>query len=247
MEQCKYNIPKVNILGVNIAATNMKWLVDFTKDNIKDLKGQYICVSNVHTTVMSYENDDYCKIQNEAILAIPDGGPLATEGKKRGYKDMERTVGQDYMKEMFKKEYKHFFYGSSNNTLEKMLSNLKNEYPNIKIVGMYSPPYKNKVELENKEVIKMINDSNADFVWVGLGAPKQEIWMNLHEDKIKGLMVGVGAAFDYFAGNIKRAPMWMQKSNLEWLYRLMQDPKRLFKRYLSTNIQFIWSAVIRGK
>ena len=93
----------------------------------------------------------------------------------------------------------------------------------------------------------MINEADADFVWVGLGAPKQEKWMAAHENKIKGLMVGVGAGFDYFAGNIQRAPMWMQKMNLEWLYRLLQEPKRLFKKYLISNTKFIWRAVIKGK
>ena len=96
-------------------------------------------------------------------------------------------------------------------------------------------------------MIGRINETEPDFVWVGLGAPKQERWMAVHQGKIDGLMIGVGAGFDYYAENIKRAPEWMQKSNLEWFYRLMQDPKRLFKRYLNTNTKFIWNAMIRGK
>lgn len=245
MEQC--NIPKVNILGVNIAAINMEWLVDFTKKNINKIKHNYICVSNVHTTVMSYENDKYKNVQNSAILAIPDGGPLSSVGRKRGYSDMSRTVGQDYMREMFKENYKHYFYGSTNETLEKMKANLLQEYPNINIVGMYSPPFRKLNKDENESIVKNINKVNPDFVWVGLGAPKQEEWMYDHKESINSLMVGVGAAFDYFAGNINRAPKWMQKCNLEWLYRLLQDPKRLFKRYFVTNTKFIWNAVIRGK
>ena len=104
---------------------------------------------------------------------------------------------------------------------------------------MYSPPYRTLTEEEDNEIIKNINNTEADIVWVGLGAPKQEIWMNNHKNKIKGLMIGVGAGFDYHAGNIKRAPKWMQKCSLEWLYRLLQDPKRLFKRYFRTNTKFI--------
>ena len=100
---------------------------------------------------------------------------------------------------------------------------------------------------EDLAVIKMINDAKPDFVWIGLGAPKQENWMAAHQGKIDGLMIGVGAGFDYFAGNIERAPEWMQKWNLEWLYRLMQDPKRLFQRYWHTNTRFIWHAYIGGK
>ena len=102
-------------------------------------------------------------------------------------------------------------------------------------------------EEEDKAAIDRINEAKPDFVWIGLGAPKQEKWMAAHQGKIDGLMLGVGAGFDYFAENIKRAPMWMQKSNLEWVYRLMQDPKRLFKRYWSTNTKFIWNAMIRRK
>lgn len=248
MVQCKkYDIPKVNILGVNIAAIDLDWLVDFTKRNIKDFSGQYICVSNVHTTVMAFENKEYSNIQNNALLAIPDGGPLSSVGRKRGFSCMSRTVGQDYMKRLFEDGYRHYFYGSTKETLEKMTSNLKSKYPNIEIVGSYSPAFRELTNKEDEEIVKKINDTNPDFVWVGLGAPKQEIWMYNHQNKIKGLMVGVGAAFDYFAGNIKRAPEWMQKMNLEWFYRLIQDPKRLFKRYLVTNSKFIWHSVIRGK
>lgn len=244
MGQC--NIPKVNILGVNIAAIDMDWLVDFTNSNINELRHNYICVSNVHTTVMSYENEEYKKIQNGAVLAIPDGGPLASVGRKRGYK-ISRVVGQDYMIEMFKGNYKHYFYGSTNETLDKMKEYLIRQYPNINIVGMYSPPFRKLSEEEDIKVINDINETSPDFVWVGLGAPKQEEWMYEHKDTINSLMIGVGAAFDYFADNIKRAPEWMQKCNLEWLYRLLQDPKRLFKRYFITNTKFIWNAVIRGK
>ena len=109
---------------------------------------------------------------------------------------------------------------------------------------MYNPPFRPLTKEEDENIIRMINETNADFVWIGLGAPKQERWMADHKGKIKGLMVGVGAAFDYEAGNIDRAPMWMQKANLEWLYRLLQEPKRLFKRYFYTNTKFIWNAVV---
>ena len=112
---------------------------------------------------------------------------------------------------------------------------------------MYSPPFRPLTEDENRLVVERINESKPDFVWVGLGAPKQERWMADHQGKIYGFMVGVGAGFDYLAGNISRAPAWMQKSNLEWMYRLMQDPKRLFNRYWHTNTRFIWNAYIRGK
>ena len=244
-------IPTCNIMGVNIAAINMPWLIDFTNKYIKELSGEYLCVSNVHTTVMSYDDSLYCAVQNGGIMAIPDGGPLSSVGRKRGFSEMKRTTGPDYMKEILKisaeKGYRHYFYGSTEETLEKLKRILKEEYPGVAVAGMYSPPFRALSAEEAEETVKMINATQADFVWVGLGAPKQEKWMAAHQGKIQGFMVGVGAAFDYEAGNIDRAPAWMQQANLEWLYRLLQEPKRLFKRYFYTNTKFIWNAVIRGK
>ena len=247
----KSAIPTVNILGVNIAAIDMNWLLQFTQENIEKLSGDYICVSNVHTTVMSYEDVEYNAVQNGGILAIPDGGPLSSIGKKRGAANISRTTGPSYMGEVLKQSaghgWKHYFYGSTQETLDKLRGALEREYPSLSVVGMYSPPFRPMTAEEDEQIIAEINAAAPDFLWVGLGAPKQEKWMAAHQGKVKGLMVGVGAAFDYYAGNIQRAPEWMQNANLEWLYRLMQDPKRLFKRYFVTNTKFIWNAVVRGK
>ena len=247
----KEQIPTCNILGVNIAAINMPWLVDFTIKHIKELAGNYMCVSNVHTTVTAYEDLAYRDVQNGGIMAIPDGGPLSSIGRKRGFAEMARTTGPSYMEEIFKISsqygYRHYFYGATEETLAKLKEKLSAAYPGIKIAGMYSPPFRPLTAKEDAEVVQMINAAKAEFLWVGLGAPKQEIWMAAHKDKLHSFMVGVGAGFDYFAGNISRAPEWMQRNNLEWLYRLLQDPKRLFKRYFVTNTKFIWYAMIRDK
>lgn len=247
----KTKIPVCNILGVNISAINMGWLLKYLEENIADLGGDYMCVSNVHTTVTAYDNPEYLKVQNGGIMAIPDGGPLSSVGRKRGYEEMERTTGPSLMKEIFdiseEKGYSHYFYGSTEETLEKLREQLLEKYPNINIAGMYSPPFRALTEEEDAEIVNRINETNADFVWVGLGAPKQEIWMANHQGKVNGLMIGVGAGFDYFAGNIKRAPEWMQKCNLEWLYRLLQDPKRLFVRYFYTNTKFIYNVCVRKR
>lgn len=247
----KIEIPTCNILGVNIAAINMEWLLDYTQKNIKQLSGNYMCVSNVHTTITAYDDPEYMEVQNGGIMAVPDGGPLSTLGRKRGFDNMRRTTGPSYMDEIFKisvqKGYRHFFYGSTEETLNKMKQELTDKYLGIQIIGMYSPPFRELTEQEDKKIINMINENAPDFVWVGLGAPKQEKWMNKHKGKIKGLMVGVGAGFDYFAGNISRAPHWMQKLNLEWLYRMVQDPKRLLRRYLYTNTKFLVLTVLLKK
>ena len=204
----KAQIPTCNILGVNIAAINMEWLVEYLDKNLLDIKGDYICVSNVHTTVTSYEDASYCAVQNGGLMAIPDGGPLSTVGRRRGCKNMARTTGPSLMGEIFKisakKGYRHYFYGSKQETLELLEKKLKENYPGIKIAGMYSPPFRPLTEEEDKAVIERINEANPDFVWIGLGAPKQEKWMAAHQGKIDGLMLGVGAGFDYYAENIKK-------------------------------------------
>ncbi len=245
----KQVIRKCEILGVQIAALHMKAALNYIQKNLKSLNGQYICISNVHTTIMSYEDKDYCRIQNEAALALPDGGPIAFLCKRRGFPDAERVTGPDLMGEIFKCSkkygYKHYFYGSKPETLKALEQKLKDQYQ-LNIAGMYAPPFREMTEEEDEEAVDRINRAQADFVWVALGAPKQERWMYMHQGRVHGLMIGIGAGADYFAGNIKRAPMWMQKSSLEWLYRLFQEPKRLFKRYLVTNTKFLW-LIARGK
>ncbi|MDF2609782.1 MAG: wecB [Lachnospiraceae bacterium] len=244
-------IPTCNIMGVDIAAINMEWLISYLEKNISDIKGDYICVSNVHTTVTSWEDPAYCNVQNGGLMAIPDGGPLSSIGQRRGFKEMRRIAGPCLMGEIFKisveRGYRHYFYGSTDKILKTICQKLDTNYPGIQIAGMYSPPFRPLTKAEDLAVVKNINKTKPDFVWIGLGAPKQELFMAEHQGKIDGLLVGVGAGFDYYAEKIKRAPVWMQKNNLEWVYRLFQDPKRLLSRYWHTNLKFIWHTVIKGK
>lgn len=233
------------ILGVNILVTNMEQTVSFVEDNIHKLSGEYVCVSNGHTTVTAYEDETYKKIQNGAVLDFPDGEPLSMVSRKRGFKMAERVTGPDFMEEMFIKGnegngLRHFFYGGTQETLDKLRVVLQEKYPALQIAGMYSPPFRSLSGEEDEQIIQIINKSGADIIWVGLGAPKQERWMYEHQGKVHGLMFGVGAGFDYQAGNLKRAPLWMQRMSLEWLMRLLQDPRRLWRRYLVTNIKFLW-------
>lgn len=242
-------ILKCDILGVQIAAINMEASLNYIQKNLKVLNGRYICISNVHTTVMSYENKAYRRIQNHAALALPDGKPLSVICRKRGFVNADRVTGPDLMEEIFKCSnkfgYKHYFYGGKPETLKILEQKLKEQYQ-LNIVGMDAPPFRKMTEKEDQEAVDRINRVKADFVWVALGAPKQEQWMYTHQGKIQGLMIGIGAGVDYFAGNIKRAPMWMQKCSLEWLYRFFQEPKRLFRRYLVTNTKFLW-LIARGR
>lgn len=232
------------ILKTNINVTSMPDTLAYIEEQIDSLRGKYICVSNVHTTVMSYENEQYRMVQNSAAMALPDGAPLSKYSRMQGFCDAKRVTGPDLMTELFRvseqKGYRHFFYGSTQQTLDDMRQALQRDYPNMVIAGMYAPPFRPLTNQEDKEVIVRINDAEPDFIWVGLGAPKQEEWMYDHRGKLNAVSVGVGAGFDYVAGRIRRAPKIMQVLCLEWLYRLMQDPKRLWKRYVVTNTKFVY-------
>ena len=231
------------ILKTNINVTNMSDTIKYIGGHLDDLRGKYICVSNVHTTVMSYENEEYRKIQNGAAMALPDGAPLSSYSRRKGYKQAQRVTGPDLMLELFaiskEKGYRHYFYGATEETLQSMKEVLERDYPGIQIAGMYAPPFRVLTPQEDAQIVAKINEARPDFIWIGLGAPKQEEWMYQHMGQLQGVLIGVGAGFDYLAGYIKRAPRWMQRMSLEWLYRLLQDPKRLWRRYFTSNVKFI--------
>ncbi|MCR4741092.1 MAG: WecB/TagA/CpsF family glycosyltransferase [Lachnospiraceae bacterium] len=239
------------VLATDYRCSDIDTACGYVTDNLYDLRGGYICFSNVHTTVMAYEDPKYREILASAGIVFPDGSPIVNEMRKKGYKNAERIAGPDFMARMFEltkdKDIRHFFYGSKQETLDKLSAKLSERYRGIKIAGMYSPPFRELTEEEDEETVRMINDARPDIVWVGLGAPKQEKWMNEHKGKINAVMAGVGAGFDFHAGTVKRAPLWMQKTSLEWLYRLIQDPGRLFKRYMVTNSRFIYYTKIKKR
>lgn len=232
------------ILKTNIHVTDMQRTVSYLEEHLEELRGKYVCVSNVHTTVMASRDEAYQNIQNQAAIALPDGKPLTIVSRMRGFRNAGRVPGPDLMMEIFKvsqrKGYTHYFYGSTEETLGKLKESLLAKFPALKIVGMQSPPFRPLTAEEDERAVEKINRAGADFIWVGLGAPKQEQWMYAHKGQVCGLMLGVGAGFDFHAGTVKRAPKWMQECCLEWLYRLTQDPKRLLKRYATTNLDFIW-------
>ena len=240
---------KFDLFGIKYSIARTEEAVHHVIRHIKSLKGQYICFSNVHTSVMAREDASYRDVLNGAAFVFPDGKPIAVLQQKSGIVGAERVAGPDFMEHMFRDTQDgrigHFFYGSSQETIDALRENLTKRYPGINIKGMYSPPFRPLSEEEDKADVDMINASGADIVWIGLGAPRQEKWMNAHKGQINGVMMGVGAGFDFHGGTIKRAPFWIQKIGLEWLYRLFQDPGRLFKRYFVTNGKFIWYLITR--
>ncbi len=242
---------RCNILGVDYCVSSIKAAVVYCKNHLEDLKGQYICFSNVHTTVMAYEDPQYRKIQNSSAFTFADGAPIAKVQGRRGNLGAYRVSGPDFMDAMFREsagtDIKHYFYGSSEETIALLSEKLPKRYPGLQIVGLESPPFRELTKEEDEAAMQRIKDSGADIIWIGLGAPKQEKWMYAHKDRLPGVMCGVGAGFNFYAGNIRRAPYWMQRAGLEWLYRLFQDPKRLFKRYLVTNLKFVWYLLTTGE
>lgn len=203
----------------------------------------YICVANVHMVIESWLKPEVNSVINSADIVTPDGMPLVKSLKLLYGIKQDRVAGMDLMPSLLSSASQEglsiFFYGSTDNVLKKIKARTKFEYPSLHISGALSPPFRPLSKNEDSSIVESINSSGADIVMVALGCPKQEAWMAEHKGKINAVMIGLGGAFPVYAGIQKRAPVWMQKCSLEWLYRLCQEPGRLFKRYLVTNTLFI--------
>jgi N-acetylglucosaminyldiphosphoundecaprenol N-acetyl-beta-D-mannosaminyltransferase len=208
----------------------------------EEKQSSYICVSNVHMTIEGYDDKKFLNIVNNADITTPDGMPLAKAIKLLYNIHQDRVAGMDLMPSLMQESEKLkksiFLYGSTDHTLKKIISKAKIDYPLLKI-DYYSPPFRELSENEKTIIINKINDNRYDFVFVALGCPKQEKWMAEHKNKINSCMIGLGGALEVYADIKNRAPLWMQNYSLEWIYRLIQDPKRLWKRYLYTNNKFL--------
>ena len=217
----------------------------------KELSGAYCCFSNAHTAVMGWDDPAYHSVQEGAAYVFPDGSSIVSELISRGADGARRIAGPDFMSLLFEAGLEagasHYFYGSTEATLSALREQLERKYPGIRIAGMYSPPFREQTEDEDAAQVEMINTSGADFIWIGLGAPKQELWMARHKGRLHGLMMGVGAGFDFHAGTEKRAAGWVQNLGLEWLWRLLHNPGRLLRRYVVTNTKFLLYAKILKK
>jgi N-acetylglucosaminyldiphosphoundecaprenol N-acetyl-beta-D-mannosaminyltransferase len=204
-----------------------------------------IVVSNANDAIFCRKDPVSKEAVNNSNLSVPDGISLVLLARLRGYSINNRVYGADLMLEFLRfseiKNYSHFFYGSTESTLKLLRDNLAFRYPSLKISGSYAPPFKPLSREEDERVIDMINKARPDIVWVGLGCPKQQVWMHEHKDKLKvPVMVGVGAAFDFLAGVKPQAPRWIRDNGFEWLFRLVTEPKRLWRRYLISYPLFIY-------
>ena len=188
------------------------------------------------------------KVVNSADLVTPDGMPLVWMLRLKGYPDQQRVYGPTLMLHVLEAAANENipvgFYGSSPEVLQSLLTRLQVRFPNLKVDYSFSPPFQEMSQQEDAEIIKQINTSSARILFVGLGCPKQEKWMAEHRGKINAVMLGVGAAFDFHAGLKSQAPSWMQKTGLEWIYRLVTEPRRLWRRYLYHNPRFVFLAIL---
>lgn len=205
-----------------------------------------VCICNSHSLITAREDPEFASVIQSADMATADGYPIAWMLRRLGHPTQERINGPDlmlrYCQGAATAGESVYLYGGSAATLKILERRLVELCPGLEIAGAHSPPYRELSADEDAAIVDEINASGAGVVWVGLGCPKQEKWMLAHRDRIGAVLVGVGAAFDYHAGTIKRAPLWMQRYGLEWLHRLSSEPRRLWRRYLVTNSLFIWHA-----
>jgi N-acetylglucosaminyldiphosphoundecaprenol N-acetyl-beta-D-mannosaminyltransferase len=239
-------IRRVDVLGVGISAINMEMALGAIRQWVETSDRQYVCVTGVHGVMESQADPELRHIHNRSGLTTPDGMPMVWAGRAAGAEWMERVYGPDLMLEVLseaeKQGWSSFFYGGAPDVPELLVARLIERFPGLKVAGTYSPPFRPLTDAEVTEVADTINRSAATLVWVGLSTPKQERWMAQLRPLLEApVLFGVGAAFDFHAGRVSQAPSWMQKSGLEWLYRLLKEPRRLWRRYLTNNPRFVLS------
>lgn len=241
-------VPQVNIAGVEVSAVDMRRTVTFLEEHIRRGRKGYVCVSDVHSLMKASRTHGLLDVFCKAALVLPDGMPLVWAGRRAGAKDMGRVCGPDLLPELLAvgavHGWKNYFVGGRPEVTALLRKNLEELVPGVQIVGTSCPPFRKLSAEEDAALAADINAARPDIVWVGLGAPKQEYWMAEHRGVLEAsLLIGVGAAFDMHAGKIPRAPVWMRRAGLEWLYRLSREPRRLWRRYLVTIPQFVTSVV----
>ncbi len=223
----RYFIDKIGISQVNLDTA-----FQFLERAVANKKAGYVCVTNSRTVYISNHDPAYCAIQNSSLLTVPDGMPLVWIAHNQGLQKVGKTSGKDLMDAIFsvsvEKGYTHYFYGSSQTTLAALEKNILAAYPGLKIKALISPPFQPLENFDIEELAQQVNDAAPTFFWCGLGAPKQERLMALLQPHLHStISIGVGLAFEYFAGTVKRAPAWMHKNGLEWIYRLSKQPERI--------------------
>ncbi|MDR3457322.1 MAG: WecB/TagA/CpsF family glycosyltransferase [Verrucomicrobiae bacterium] len=235
---------RVNVLGVGISVLNLRTALAAIATAVRERRKGYICVTGVHGVMEAQADADFKKILNQAFLCTPDGMPMVWAGKLDGHREMARVYGPDLLLEVCAwsetSGCRHFFYGGAEGVADLLAQKLQAKYPRLQVAGTYTPPFRKLNPDEEKGLAEQLAAARPDILWVGLSTPKQEKFMAEYLPKLAvTLMVGVGAAFDFHSGRVKQAPLWMQRSGLEWLYRLGSEPRRLGRRYLRNNPLFV--------
>lgn len=247
--QTEVRMPEFRVLGVRVNAVQIPQVIDWMQYCIQDRRrARYVAVTGMHGVTESRQDEGFRDVLRDADLVVPDGMPLVWIGRLRGFRHLARRVYGPELMETFCRvtgsRYRHFFYGGAPGVADH-LALVEQERHGIRIAGTYCPPFRPLSEQEDRELISMINEAAPDVIWVGLSTPKQERWMREHRDKLNvPLMLGVGAAFDLNSGKLKQAPAWMREHGLEWLFRLLAEPKRLWRRYLLQGSKFVWNVLL---
>lgn len=236
------------VLSVPISSTDYAQASQQIISWAKCAESRYVCVSNVHMLMEAYDSPTYYEILNRADMVTPDGMPLVWMMRLKGVRGQPRVYGPTLTLHVLELAacdgLPVGFYGSDPATLDALVVRVQERFPGLQVVYAYSPPFRTLSELEDAQVTSEIVSSGARTLFVGLGCPRQEIWMNAHRDRVPAVMLGVGAAFDFLAGKKSQAPFWMQGAGLEWLYRFFQEPNRLARRYLYHNPRFIFFSLL---
>ncbi len=242
METC-CRPPTFDAMGTPIAATSIEEVSELVRQWAKDGIGRFIGVRDVASTVAIHNDPALHDIGAKAALNLPDGMPIVWLGKLRGHR-VTRTCGPDLMDDLLRSSgdgsLTHFFLGGKDGVAEKLAERYRSAIPGLQIAGCHTPPFRPMTADENEAVVAEIKASGADIVWLGISSPKQDVWMRDNVDQLTQTLIGVGAAFDFLSGEVRRAPVWMQKCGLEWLFRLLSEPRRLWRRYLVLAPQFVW-------
>jgi N-acetylglucosaminyldiphosphoundecaprenol N-acetyl-beta-D-mannosaminyltransferase len=244
-------LPRVNILGVGINAINPEEAIAEINGWIERTERQYVNVCNVHTIMECQKDVKLRRVVNRSGLSTPDGMPLVWLSRLHGFRTAARVYGPDLMLALCDRGqsagYRHFFYGGAPGIAERLAGRLKERYPRLIVAGVHSPPFRPAGTVEERDILEAIEAARPDIVWVGLGTPKQDLWVSDHRPRLKApVLIAIGAAFDFHAGVLRQAPGWMRRSGLEWCFRLAQEPRRLAYRYLVLNPLFVLNTVLQA-
>ena len=228
--------PRCNVLGVGVHAVNIPIALQAVVDTIRTGQKGYVCVTGVHGIMEAQKSTEMRDILNSAFLNVPDGMPVVWVGRSQGFCEMRRVYGPEFMlavcERSVREEWRHFLYGGRPGVAEKLQAALQQKFPGIVIAGTYTPPFRPLNPTEEADLQEQVRKAMPDCFWVGLSTPKQELFMSKALSKLDAkVMFGVGAAFDVWTGNIQDAPAWMKGAGLQWFHRLIQEPRRLWRRY----------------